>query len=151
MKRITLAVLAVCFLAISLAGCTTVGNKNQSDNQYLEPKIATRFYDVPVPAGFKLLPKESYSFEADGIRAGVLKYKGRANADMVVNFYKDQMVMNGWDFLNIVEFGQRQLNFDRDTETCVINISSSGRSSTVTISIGPKSRKAPRRVDKPVK
>ncbi|MFA6216070.1 MAG: hypothetical protein WDL87_00230 [Candidatus Omnitrophota bacterium] len=146
---VTIAVL------IFFCGCASFTNDPSSKTQgLLEPSAAVRFSDIPVPAGFKLTPKDSYSFEATGVRVGVLRYQGKADPDQVVNFYKEQMAMCKWDLLNIIEYGQRVLNFDRETETCIVNVSAKGNAITITVSFGPKSQapvKAKTAVKDPIK
>ena len=140
---------------IFLCGCASFTNDPSSKAQgSLEPAPVMRFSDIPVPAGFKLITKDSYSFEATGVRVGVLRYQGKADADLVVNFYKEQMAMSKWDLLNIIEYGQRVLNFDRETETCIVNVSAKGSAVTITVSFGPKSQapvKAGTAVKDPIK
>ncbi|MFA4984337.1 MAG: hypothetical protein WC559_03375 [Candidatus Omnitrophota bacterium] len=148
MKKAVLCLVAAMFV---VSGCAGFSNRKDSgvpaNPEILEPQVTLRFNDVPVPAGFKLLPKESYSFENAGIRVGLLKYQGKAAADQVVNFYKEQMSMYNWNLLNIIEYGDRLMNFERDSETCVINIIPRGKNVTVVISMGPKSQ-FPRRMEK---
>ena len=131
-----------------LAGCTTVSNRDQgisSDPTLLEPQTKIKFSDLPVPGGFKLLAQESYSFEAGGVRVGLLKYQGKADVDQVINFYKEQMAMYNWELLNVVEFGQRLMNFDRESESCIISLFPKGKSVTITISVGPKTQRPAQR------
>jgi hypothetical protein len=143
-------IFALCIL--NSIGCAMLPKKNKQmeGSSLLEPQAVFKFGDIPVPLGFKQLPKESYSFESSGVRVGVLKYQGKANIDQVVNFYKEQMLMYNWNLLNIVEYSERMLNFDRDTETCIISLQSKGNIVSITISIGPKSH-IPKRSSKPVK
>ncbi len=124
-----------------LCGCASFTNDPSSKAQgLLEPAPIMRFSDIPVPAGFRLIAKDSYSFEATGVRVGVLRYQGKADPDLVVNFYKEQMAMCKWNLLNIIEYGQRVLNFERETETCIVNVSAKGNAVTITVSFGPKSQ-----------
>ena len=143
----------LCLMALLLAGCSTFsGNDAKSGNAgMLEPQAILKFSDVPVPVGLKSLPQQSYSFESSGVRVGVLKYQGKTNADQVINFYKEQMAMYNWNLINIVEYGQRLLNFDRDTETCIISLEPKGSNVIVTISLGPKSQNTTRKARTPVK
>lgn len=144
--------LICCLLAVFLTGCSTFSNSSKSENSgALEPQAIIRFSDVPVPVGLKSLPKDSYSFETSGVRVGVLKYQGKANADQVITFYKEQMAMYNWNLINIVEYGQRLMNFDRENETCIINIEPKGNTVTVTISLGPKSQVLAKKSRTPVK
>jgi len=128
-----------------LAGCTIYSRDPGISNNpsLLEPQTMLKFSDVPAPAGFKLLTQESYSFESGGVRVGLLKYRGKAEVDQVVNFYKEQMAMYNWELLNVVEFGQRLLNFNRESESCIITLLPKGQSITITISVGPKTQRAP--------
>jgi len=135
-----------------LAGCTIYSRDPGISNtpSQLEPQAMLKFSDVPAPAGFKLLTQESYSFEAGGVRVGLLKYQGKADVDQVINFYKEQMAMYNWELLNVVEFGQRLMNFDRESESCIISLYPKGKNITITISVGPKTQRAAHK-NRPVK
>lgn len=131
----------VFLLSTILVGCTTLSNKDQSAaSKPLESQVVSRFSDMPVPTGCKLLANDSYSFESAGVRVGLLKYQGKATVERVVNFYKEQMPMYNWTLLNMTEYGECVMNFDRDTESCIINITPKGNTSFISISFGPKSQ-----------
>lgn len=137
-----------------ISGCALMNKKEISTSPgLLEPQSIVKFSDLPVPAGFKLLAQDSYSFESSGVRVAVLKYRGKAKAEQVISFYKEQMPMYNWNLLNIVEYGERMLNFDNDSETCVIRLTPRGNSVTATVSLGPKPQlpKRPEKGAKPVK
>lgn len=132
------------FLITSLScGCATIFQKNKPEESgILEPQSIVKFGDIPVPVGFNLMLNESYSFDNNGLRVGMLKYRGKADIERVVNFYKEQMAIYNWNLLNVVEYGQRIMNFDRDTETCIITLLPKGRTTIITISVGPKAQRA---------
>ncbi|MDD4899935.1 MAG: hypothetical protein PHG68_05015 [Candidatus Omnitrophica bacterium] len=139
--------LVFSFLIITfiLAGCTTTVNKttptSASTAGMIEPQTISKFGDIPVPSGFKLVPADSYSFENSGVRVGLLKYQGRGDSDQLINFYKEQMSMYNWRLLNVVEFGERMLNFDREQETCIITLQSKGgKNVQIVIALGPKAQ-----------
>lgn len=137
-----------CLLVTALTGCSTISGKR------LEPQTILKFSDVPIPVGLKPLPQISYSFENAGARVAVLKYQGKANIDQVINFYKEQMPMYNWNLVNIIEYGQRLLNFERENETCIITIEVAGfwnEDALVTVSLGPKSQNLNRKAKEPVK
>ena len=125
-----------------LCGCATTTDTTSGP---LKSQSILKFSDIPVPVGLKPLPLESYSFESSGVRAGVLKYSGKLNPDLVTNFYKDQMPSYNWNLINIIEYGQRLMNFERETETCIITIFPKGSLTILTISLGPKSQATARR------
>jgi len=146
MKARIAVIALLCSSVISLFGCAGIGQKDKpaSNPDLLEPQAMLKFTDIPVPTGFKQL-QDSYSFESSGVRVGVLKYQGTANPDQVVNFYKEQMLMYNWNLLNVVEYGQRLMNFDRENETCVISLVPKGKLITLVISLGPKSQVLPKK------
>jgi hypothetical protein len=145
-------ILISCFVSVLfLAGCAGLEKKGATTPALLEPQAILKFADLPIPTGFKLLPKSSYSFETQGVRVGMLKYQGKANPEQIVAFYKEQMTMYNWDLLNIVEYGDRLLNFDRDNETCVITLSPQGSRIIISVALGPKGQAIPKREAKPVK
>jgi len=142
----------LAFSIFCLMGCAGMSKRDGASKTsgLLEPSSMLKFSDVPVPASFKLLAEDSYSFESSGVRVGVLKYRGKADPDQVVNFYKEQMPMYNWVFLNVVEYGDRLINFERENETCIISLLPKGSHVTITISLGPKSQPY-KKANKPVK
>jgi hypothetical protein len=146
MKRfkaiLVLSVLS-CLLTALLTGCAGLSKEDSQVSgqvNMLEPQTAMKFADIPVPVGFKLLTQDSYIFESSGLRVGVLKYRGKADPDRVINFYKEQMAMFNWNLLNVVEYGQHLMNFDRENETCIVNLMPKGNNIAIVISLGPKSQ-----------
>jgi hypothetical protein len=138
----------LCLTSAVLTGCKTI-----SDSR-LEPQAILKFLDIPIPADLKPLPQVSYTFENAGVRVAVLKYQGRANIDQVINFFKEQMPMYNWNLVNIIEYGQRLLNFERDSETCIITMQIAGfwnEEVLITISLGPKSQNLAKKAKLPVK
>lgn len=143
---------ALVLFAFILIGCETVSKKNMGNSMgALEPSAIYKFNDVPVPAGFNFLQQDSFSFENSGVRVGVLKYQGKANIEQVVNFYKEQMAMYNWNLLNVIEYGERLMNFERDNETCIISLLPKGSAVMVAVSLGPKSQNLARKPKQTIK
>ncbi|MCM8795499.1 MAG: hypothetical protein NC928_02255 [Candidatus Omnitrophica bacterium] len=141
MRRGIIVMALLGYSVIALWGCAALKKEKElSSTPLLEPQTMLKFSDIPVPVGFKSLPKDSYSFESGNVRTAVLKYQGKANPDQVVVFYKEQMPMYNWNLLNVIEYGERILNFERENETCIISLSAKGNSISLTISLGPKPR-----------
>ena len=149
-KACVLVFLSIFFIF----GCVGLSKKDASlskNSSLLEPSAIFKFSDVPIPIGFKALPQSSYFFESSGVRVGVLKYQGKANADQVVNFYKEQMPMYNWALLNVIEYGERLINFERENESCIISLEPKGSTIILTLSLGPKSQILPKKPKQPVK
>ena len=138
---------AILLLAVVIfaSGCATTGSGGGPDGETarsLDVSMALKFEDVPIPSGFKSVTRESFTFENDVLRVGIMKYAGRANADQVSAFYKDQMPLYNWRFINMVEYGRRILNFEREDQTCVIIVEPARMSTYVTITVAPKAGRA---------
>jgi len=140
-----------CLLITALTGCSSLSGTKGENPGFLEPQALLKFNDIPVPVGMKNLPQQSYSFESSGVRVGVLKYQGKSDPERVITFYKEQMRLYNWNLVNIVEYGQRLMNFERDNESCIITIQPKGSSVFLIISLGPKSQNLTKKSKTPVK
>ena len=132
-------------ILVLLAGCATFP-QNESSGDAEKNKVALsvapilKFEDIPVPAGFKSLDKESFAFQNDKSRVALLKYYGGKTADQVVAFYKEQMASFNWDLVNIIEYDRKVLNYENSDESCIVTVQPQGGKSTVIISLSPRSR-----------
>lgn len=115
-------------------------NKGTTANVALDVASILRFEDIPVPSGYKIIEQESFAFQNDETRVALLKYSGSNIADQVVGFYKEQMPVYNWSPINIIEYERKILNYEKESESCIVTIEALGRKSIVTIAISPKSR-----------
>ena len=144
-KKVFLLSTVYCLLFAILSGCTTMsGSQSYGSGSTvagsLDVASLLRFNDIPVPSGFKILDTESFAFQNDLTRVALLKYIGSRNADLSVAFYKEQMPLYNWNTINIIEYERRILNYEKDSESCIVTIEAKGRKSIVTIAISPKSK-----------
>jgi hypothetical protein len=146
MNKIKFLVLGSQLLAlVLLAGCATFPQgESSSDAEQNKVTLSVapilKFEDIPVPAGFRILEKESFAFQNDKSRVALLRYYGAKTADQVVVFYKEQMASFNWDLINIIEYDKKVLNYDNSEESCIITIQPQGGKSMVIIALSPKSR-----------
>ena len=110
-------VLSSCLVILFLAGCATFP-QSQSTGDAEKNKVVLsvapilKFEDIPIPAGFKLLDKESFAFQNDKSRVALLKYYGGQNADQVLVFYKEQMASFNWSLVNVIEYERKVMNYE---------------------------------------
>jgi hypothetical protein len=136
--------LGIVILFAVMSGCASFPVQKSARPQASLGSAGTlKFEDVPVPQGFSLLANESFIFQTDTMRVGLLKYSGRPAADQVVSFYKEQMAQFGWSMINVVEYGRRILNFDSEDQSCVITVEPATTKTIVIISVAPKSKGLP--------
>lgn len=137
--------IAVIMAAMLVAGCATTQRRHSSTEEApraLNVAMALKFEDVPIPSGFRAVANESFTFQNDVLRVGILRYTGGASAEHVVDFYKDQMPLYNWRFQNILEYDRRIMSFDREDQTCIIVIEPSNFNTSVTLTVAPKGGRA---------
>ena len=153
MKRIFCLFLVSLFL-LYVYGCSNFMKKSDQGSLglgVLEPSVSAHFNDIPIPAGFRLIPADSYSFQNSNTRVALLKYIGKATPEQLINFYKERMPANNWNLINIIEYGQRYLNFDKEDEACIIVLEQRGGKVLITVSLGPKSKIQTKKAKEPIK
>lgn len=145
-KKIVVAAIAVFGLMTAVSGCATPSRRESPSGSEIEKNLPVastlRFNDVPVPAGFVSLPTESFIYQTENVRAGLLRYEGASSAEAVMLFYKEQMPVYNWQSINIIEFDKKQLSFEKPGQSCIVIIDGLKGKTIITISIGPKSEKA---------
>lgn len=135
------SLIIIMVLAVLSSGCATSKSSKKDEEiitKSLEVAMSLKFQDVPIPAGFKSVDSESFSFQNEAMRVGIMKFIGRANADNLVSFYKEQMPLYNWRFLNMIEYDRRILSFDRSDQSCIVAINQSKLSTVITITVAPK-------------
>jgi len=120
----------------SLAGCATAGYYH-SEEQRLQMADSYRFSDLPVPQGFKFIPANSFIYESSKIRVGKMNYYGRAWPNSIVQFYKEYMLENDWEILNVIEGEETLLSFNNNREICIIKFECLRGKGPLVISISP--------------
>ncbi len=139
MKRWDLiGLISLSLFTLILVGCVApMSYKGREATREISPSTALRFNDIPVPETFRFDYQNSYVFEDKLSRLGVLKYITTISPEEIIMFFKQEMPNAGWRFVNIVEYGQKTLTYEKEKETCVINILQGMTQSTVVISITP--------------
>lgn len=133
-----ISLLGLCL--IGLIGCTT-GEKSSGrtlDNAgfpvVLETNTNLQFNDIPVPQGFALLMKESYSHEAQSFRIAHLRYVGKVSMDDTLAFLKEQMPISNWKLVAVMGFGDsKTIDFEKESEKCSLTVSRKGGDTFITI------------------
>ncbi len=128
-------------LLLCLPGCHG-GNDDQSPPPRLVPAMSPVVLDVPVPADFTYLERESSELSSGGSRWVTHYYEGSASPISVVAFYQEQMPLSRWKLVNRqTERGVRTLRFEKSREGCEVRITPKrklGRSVEVFVTIYPR-------------
>jgi len=103
----------------------------------LVPRMEPLPSDVPVPTTFKFDPADSTDFASQSTkeRYSNYHYTGRAYFVDVVDFYKRQMPIDGWQLQQDADTGGRKMLYYKkagadptkpETPTCIVTIFASG-------------------------
>ncbi|MDD5085882.1 MAG: hypothetical protein PHE61_07580 [Candidatus Omnitrophica bacterium] len=122
--------------------CVSMGEEESAAPKSVRPMPISEFFkfeNIPVPEGYKLDKKKSFVFRNDVLLVAFLTYKGKSKADEVAGFFKEQLPLYGWKLVNIIEYGERVLNFEMDGQTCIITIDRRGK--TFELATAPRGQK----------
>jgi len=140
-KVIKMRKISLIFLILFL-GCQSIPLKEEKKAE-LELSSLSRFEDIPVPQNFVYLPLKSFVFERNKVRIGILKYVGVSTPEAIVNFLKRNMSNYGWKLRSVIEGGAIFLNFQKEKETCIVNVEYIKRKIFLTFALSPVERETP--------
>jgi hypothetical protein len=147
-------VVLVFVMMLALAGCDTLNRwTTKEETPTPKPKyeaLNQAFYgfpDVPVPKELELVANRSFVYETPNLKVGVLALSGNVDLESLENYFKINMVKNGWKFVNAFKFRGATLNFVKEEKTCNIKMSKEAFNTDVEIWVGP-SDKVPAPVQK---
>lgn len=104
------------------------------------PAVApiVQFADVPVPPTFAFIKEESFRFEHEALRVGLLKYLGRESMEEVALFYRERMPQGGWFVVNELAHDRHILSFEKPDATCTVTIENQGVDTRLSVAIAPR-------------
>ena len=132
--------LGITILSLIFGGCTT-GQKSAGRTLddagfpvVLETGGDLQFNDIPIPQGFALLVKESYSHEAQTFRIAHLRYIGKVSMEDSLAFFKEQMPVSNWKMNSVMGFGDsKTIDFEKEAEKCSVTVGHVGSDTFITI------------------
>jgi hypothetical protein len=138
-KALTFAVLAA-FAAFQF-GCAELrmGTNTGEDDMMVSDSLVIS--DMPVPQGYKVDSKSSF-FSVNPttkIRVAFVTYRGRGDAVRLMEFFRQNMVISGWDLKSESgDFGAYVLKFDKGAEAAEIKIIPGRFTTKFTMSVNPR-------------
>ncbi|MBF0281236.1 MAG: hypothetical protein HQM07_01515 [Zetaproteobacteria bacterium] len=96
------------------------------------------FDDIPVPAELRRDEDMSFVYETTGVSLGVVTYTGFYKPKGIAAFYRNEMPLNAWKFINaFTDSGRYYLSYVKDTRSCIITVEETTMSTKLVIKIGP--------------
>lgn len=134
LRSLPLVVLAA---VLALTGCKNP-DQNPLQNDPRDPKFIglLHFDDLPIPNNFVVDRKTSFTYMHGTLRVVTLHMSGLTRAEDVVHFYESQMEIHGWTKrFSLGEPRQRRLEFEKDQDVCVIEVSLRAKTTLVDINV----------------
>jgi hypothetical protein len=135
----------IIITASLVSGCATQGSPPGGEGGP-PPELLRGFEDIPVPVNVDLSHDESFIYESQVFRAGVLVYYGYVKIDSLVSYFKNAMPQQGWRLVNSFFYKGATLNFDKGNRSAVITINRGRFRSRVEIRVGPTGAPARRQM-----
>jgi len=57
----------------------------------------------------------------------------------LIDYFKEELPLQGWNLINVVEYGERRLSFQKNDESLIILIYPEKRGARLVITLTPKS------------
>jgi hypothetical protein len=143
MRKLAVICFALLFGASVLSGCSSFGtwsgkddsSKSKSD---LPNQAFYGFPDIPVPTELTYSQDKSFIYETQSMKVGVLVLTGNVDLASTEDYFKVNMVKNGWRFINSFKFkGDIASNYAKDDKTANIKMYRDSFSTVVEIWVGP--------------
>ncbi len=130
-------VLAGTLVLATVIGCAQTPEAKRSE-MIPTPAITHRFEDVPIPRSLGIEKNESFIYESEAIKTGILVYTGKAKAGELARFFKENMIIHGWKLVSSFERDDALLTFNKPGWGCVITIRPNGMErAKVEVRVGP--------------
>jgi len=126
--------LGLCLAGLLMAACRS-GGESPAASAVHDPVIR----DIPKPAGFKLVDKNTQAVAAGQYRIAKCEYRGDTDRAGVKRFYEEYMPSAGFTLRQwSLDKGTYLLNFESNSELCVVKIGQSGWRTVINIEVVPK-------------
>jgi len=119
-------VVEVVLLGLVGAGCQAMERNGEPTR--LRPARHPYITDAPEPVGFSLVDKLSEDHATPGWRFVRYTYRGQADRQSVLDYYREQMPLNNWTYISRQGLkGCYTLLFEKPNEQCEVSIETDGR------------------------
>ncbi|MBI3014284.1 MAG: hypothetical protein HYY65_04270 [Candidatus Tectomicrobia bacterium] len=136
MKRHWAWGLAAAALLTAISGCTYFPGAGTEPVPQVSPTF--RFEDVPVPPTMELDTRQSFVYESNVIRAGVLIYRGNEKYEELLRFFRENLKQYNWRQVSSFEHEGALLNYEKPGWSLSIEVRRELGSNLLVIRYGPK-------------
>lgn len=117
-------------LLLLLSGCASTTPKQEAAPPVKGPA------EIPIPAGFQKIDKESVLIAFGGFQAGLVVYEGERGSSWVVDFYRGVLPSQGWTLVASFISRDSILVFTKEHQACVISVTGNSSSTRLEVRVG---------------
>lgn len=120
-------IILICFFLVFIFSCKRKKLKILSPyderKSVVDPDllVQAKHSDISVPVGYKLVSLQS-KLEDNSDYAEQLSFVGKMDSNQVVNFYKKNMELSGWQILDFSGHQEGMLFCDKLNKSCLVSI-----------------------------
>lgn len=106
------------------AGCATLSGSSSQDpgSPLAQTAFSYDFKDIQVPQEMEIQTDKSSISPVDGGKAGVIRFRGRAEPISLFDYFYNTMPKDGWTLLSFQKYQRYLMVFTKDTRVCVITV-----------------------------
>lgn len=141
-KRIILILFAITLGG--WVGCAQspkkAGSPPSAEKEPPPPAVALQFPSIPIPKGTELDRDKTFIYESGSgkVKVGRLVFSVWNKTQDVVDYFREEMVKNGWKSVRTMEHTDTILLYERKGKVATIIIKHSMGKTHIEIQIGPK-------------
>lgn len=147
-RRYMRVFVGVCAVLAGLSGCTSGEENTRTITAVQDPIIR----DIPKPAGFGLVDKNSMARSSGQFRIARCEYTGGTDRAAVQRFYEQNMPSAGFELRHSsFDKGTVDLQFESASEICNVKIYPSGLRTRIVVEVGPRAQGSTERQPPPLR
>jgi hypothetical protein len=130
--------LGFIFFLASISGCGGMASTGTNEEESETPIVTIReFPDVPIPQELKLDEKESFVYMTPNLATGLLVYNGKANYDVLVRFFEENLTKEGWVLRASLKYPRNFFFYQKESSVCLITMDIKARDVHLEIWVAP--------------
>lgn len=147
-RRYLQSLVCVAVGLLAGAGCNSGGDNGRAITAVQDPIIR----DIPRPAGFTLVDKDSMARSSGRFRIARCEYTGGEDRAAVQRFYEQYMPSAGFEIRHSsFDKGTLDLQFESSSEICNVRIYPVGLRTRIVVEVGPKAQGSAERQPPPLR
>ena len=150
-KKIVMVLPFVVVCGLTLYGCSTLQSSSPATPESgsavgITLPLTSDFEDIPIPSELKKDLDKSIIYETPSLKTAIIYYDsfpGYLDHSSLIIYFKNNMVAQGWKLIDLYNYKEATLNFEKGNRLCHITIFDKFLQTKVVIKVGQTSQSEP--------